>query len=64
MFQWELTCIVRQLLVMEIIVSTTFLVDEDPWMVMVAYIDDILITQKVTLDGHHCQVGNAFDLRM
>jgi len=49
---------------MELVINTKEEIDKDGGMVVVAYIDDILIAMKGSIDKHHSQVGKVFQLLM
>jgi len=61
-FQREINRILRPLLGLELVIKTGVHIDEDDGMVVVAYIDDILIATKGSLDKHHKQVSKVFQL--
>jgi len=63
-FQREINRILRPLLGMELVINTKEEIDKDGGMVVVAYIDDILIATKGSIDKHHIQVGKVFQLLM
>ena len=63
-FQREINRILRPLLGMELVINTREEIDKDGGMVVVAYIDDILIATKGTIDKHHIQVAKVFQLLM
>jgi len=63
-FQREINKILRPLLGLELVIRTDVHVDEDEGMVVVAYIDDILIATKGSLEKHHKQVSKVFQLLM
>jgi hypothetical protein len=63
-FQREINRILRPLLGMELVIKTDIHVDDDEGMVVVAYIDDILIATKGSLEKHHKQVSKGFQLLM
>jgi len=63
-FQREINRILRPFLGLELVIKTDIHVDEDEGMVVVAYIDDILIATKGSLDKHQKQVSNVFQLLM
>jgi len=63
-FQREINRILRPLLGLELVIKTDVHIDEDEGMVVVAYIDDILIATKGSLDKHHKQVSKVFKLLM
>ena len=46
------------------VIRTDIHIDEDDGMVVVAYIDDILIATKGSLDKHHRHVSKVFQLLM
>jgi len=52
-FQREINRILRPLLSIELVIKTDVHIDEDEGMVVVAYIDDILIATKGSLQKHH-----------
>jgi len=64
MFQREINRILRPLLGLELVIRTDVHIDEDDRMVVVAYIDDILIATKGSLQKHHQQVSKVFQLLM
>jgi len=49
---------------MELVINTKQDIDTDGGMVLVAYINDILIATKGSIDKHHQQVGNVVQLVM
>jgi len=55
-FQREINRILRPLLGLELVIKTDVHIDDDNGMVVVAYIDDILIATKGSLEKHHKQV--------
>jgi hypothetical protein len=63
-FQREINCILRPLLGMELVIDTKVVIDDDGGMVVVAYIDDILMTPKGSIEKHHRQVSKLFKLLM
>jgi transposase InsO family protein len=63
-FQREINRILRPLLGMELVIKTDIHIDEDEGMVVVAYVDDILIATKGSLEKHHKQVSKVFQLLM
>jgi len=63
-FQREINRILRPLLGMELVINTREEIDKDGGMVVVAYIDDVLIATKGSLQKHHTQVGKVFQLLM
>jgi len=63
-FQREINRILRPLLGLELVIKTDVHIDEDDGMVVVAFIDDILIATKGSLDKHHKQVSKGFQLLM
>jgi len=63
-FQRGINRILRPLLGIELVVKTDVHVDEDEGMVVVAYIDDIFIATKGSLQKHHRQVSKVFQLLM
>jgi len=63
-FQREINRILRPLLGLELVIKTGVHLDDDNGMVVVAYIDDILIATKGSLDKHHKQVSKVFQLLM
>jgi len=63
-FQREINRILRPLLRMELVINTREEIDKDGGMVVVAYIDDVLIATKGSLQKHHTQVGKVFQLLM
>jgi hypothetical protein len=63
-FQREINRILRPLLGMELVLDTKLGIDDDGGMVVVAYIDDILISTKGLLEKHHRQVSKVFQLLM
>jgi len=63
-FQREINRILRPLLELELVIKTDIHIDDDNGMVVVAYIDDILIATKGSLDKHHKQVSKVFQLLM
>jgi len=63
-FQREINRIWCPLLETELVIETDVHTDEDEGMVVVAYIDDILIATKRSLEKHHKQVSEVFQLVM
>jgi len=63
-FQREINRILRRLLGLELVIRTDVHIDDDDGMAVVAYIDDILIVTKGSLDKHHKQVSKVFQLLM
>jgi hypothetical protein len=63
-FQREINRILRPLLAIELVIKTDVHIDEDDGMVVVAYIDNILIAMKGSLQKHHRQVSKVFQLLM
>jgi len=63
-FQREINRILRPLLGLELVINTKEEIDKDRGMVVVAYIDDILIATKGSIEKHHQQVGKGFQLLM
>jgi len=63
-FQREINRILRPLLGLELVIKTEIHVDDDEGMVVVAYIDDILIATKGSIEKHHKQVSKVFQLLM
>jgi len=60
--QGEINRILRPLLGIELVLNTETHIEEDGGMVVVAYIDDILIATKGSLENHHRQVSKVFQL--
>jgi len=63
-FQREINRILRPLLGLELVIKTDVHINDDDGMVVVAYIDDILIATKGSLEKHHKQVSKVFQLLM
>jgi len=63
-FQREINRILRPLLGLELVIKTDIHIDDDEGMTVVAYIDDILIATKGSLEKHHRQVSKVFQLLM
>jgi len=63
-FQREINRILRPLLGLELVIKTDVHIDEDEGVIVLAYIDDILIATKGSLDKHHKQVSKGFQLLM
>jgi hypothetical protein len=63
-FQREINTILRPLMRLELVIKTDVHVDKHEGMVVVAYIDDILIATKGSLEKHHRQVSKVFQLLM
>jgi len=63
-FQREINRILRPLLGLELVIRTDIHIDNDEGMVVVAYIDDILIATKGSLEKHHRQVSKVFQQLM
>jgi hypothetical protein len=49
---------------LELVIKTDGHIDDDEWLVVVAYIDDILIGTKGSLQKDHKQVSMVFQLLM
>jgi len=64
MFQREINCILRPLLGMELVIDTKLTINDDGEIVVVAYINNILIATKGSLEKHHRQVFKGFQLLM
>jgi len=63
-FQREINRILRPLIGIGLVIRTDVHIDQDEGMVLVAYIDDILIATKGSLEKHHRQVSKVFQLLM
>ena len=63
-FQRQMNRILGPRLGMELVLDSKVAIDEDGGMVVVAYIDDILIATKGSLEKHHRQVFKVFQLLM
>jgi len=63
-FPQDINRILRPLLGMELVINTREEIDKDGGMVVVAYIDDISIATKGSINKHHTQVGQVFQLLM
>jgi len=63
-FQREINRNFRPLLGLELVIKTDVHIDQDEGMVVAAYIDDILIATKGSLEKHHKQVSKVFQLLM
>jgi len=63
-FQREINRILRPLLGLELVIKTDVHIEKDDGMVVVAYINDILIATRVSLEKHHEQVSKVFQLLM
>jgi hypothetical protein len=63
-FEREINRIIQPLLGITLVIDMKILVDKDGGMVVVAYIDDILIATKGSLEKHHRQVSKVFQLHM
>lgn len=63
-FQRLINRIVRHLLRIELVINTIFHIDEGEGTVVVAYIYDILIATKGSLERHYKQVLRVFQLLM
>jgi len=63
-FQREINRMLRPVLGIELVIKTDVHIDEDEGMVVVAYIDDILIATKGSLEKHRRQVSKVFQLLM
>jgi hypothetical protein len=61
-FKREINRILRPLLGLKLVIKTEEFIDEDNGIVVVAYIDDILIATKGSLEKHHRQVSKVFQL--
>jgi hypothetical protein len=61
-FQREINRILRPVLGIELVINREIHVDKDNRMVVVAYIDDIIIATKGSVDKRRRQVGKVFDL--
>jgi hypothetical protein len=64
MFQREINRILRLLLGMELVIDTKIAINDDGGIVVVAYIDDIFIATKGSIEKHHQQVSKVFQLLM
>jgi hypothetical protein len=63
-FQREINRILRPLLGMELVIESKVAIDDNGGMVVVAYIDDVLIATKGSLEKHHKPVSIVFQLPM
>jgi len=63
-FQREMNRILWPLHGIELVIDSNIHIDEDNGMVVVAYIEDILITPKGSLEKHHKQVSKVVQLLM
>jgi hypothetical protein len=63
-FQRVINQILRPLFEIELVIKTDVHIDEDEGMVVVAYINDILIATKGSLEKHHHQDSKVFQLLM
>jgi len=61
-FQREIDRLLRPVLGIELVINHTIHIDEDKEMVVVAYIDDMIIATKGSIEKHRRQVGKVFDL--
>jgi len=61
-FQREINRILRPVLGIELVIKTDIHIDEDEGILVVAYIDDIIIAIKGSLEKHRRQVGKVCDL--
>jgi hypothetical protein len=61
-FQREINRILRPLLGLELVIKRDMHIEEDEGMIVVAYIDDILIATKGSLQKHHNQISKVFQL--
>jgi len=61
-FLREINRILRPVLGIELVINHTVHIDKGEGMVVVAYIDDIIIAMKGSLEKHTRQVGKVFDL--
>jgi hypothetical protein len=61
-FQREINRILRLVLGIELVIKTDIYIDENEGIVVVAYIDDIIIATKGSVEKHRRQVGKVFDL--
>jgi hypothetical protein len=61
-FQREINRILGPVLGIELVIKTDKHIDEDEGMVVVAYIDDIIIATKGSLEKHRRQFSKVFDL--
>jgi len=59
--QSKIQFILQPLLGIELLINLMETLDEDNGMVVVAYINDILIATKASIQYHHWQVGKVFD---
>jgi len=62
--QREINRISQPVLGLELVMKTDVHINEDEGMVVVAYIDDILIATKGSLENHHRRVSKGFQLLM
>jgi len=61
-FQREINRILRPLLGITLVIDTNVHINEDEGMVVVAYLDDLLLATKESLDKHQKQVSNVLQL--
>jgi hypothetical protein len=61
-FQRQVNRVLRPLLRLELVINKKIEIEGDGGMVVVAYIDEILIATKGSLEKHRKQVGKVFDL--
>jgi hypothetical protein len=61
-FQREINRILRPVLGIELVINQEIHIDKDDGLVVVAYIDDIIIATKGSVQKHRKQVGKVFDL--
>jgi len=61
-FQREVNRILRPVLGLELVINRRIDINKDGGMVVVAYIDDILIATKGSIEKHRKQVGKVFNL--
>jgi len=61
-FQREINRNQRPVLGIELVLNTKININKDKGLVVVAYIDNILIATKWSIEKHHKQVGRVFHL--
>jgi hypothetical protein len=60
-FHTEINRILRPVLGIELVINHTIHIDQDEGMVVVAYMDNIIIDTKGSIENHRRQAGKVFD---
>jgi hypothetical protein len=61
-FQRQINPILRPVLEIELVINSEIPINPDKGMVVVAYIDDIIIANKGSVEKHRRQAGKVFDI--